>query len=574
MKTSRSVPIVCAILILASLLAAGIAPLESRAITLILSDNGQPWDIRDSSGPAGVDDGSVAEGGQEAFNGFGSLRVRVLDQDDNAIVDEELLCGFGLTHDEGRRWFTTTPVEVGTGSCGDTQTEAEATSQTHQSSQNQRRSASVVPADSSPSGVFVSRALFAPFDKDYLRYIDTFTNNSGATRKVVVAWGGDLGSDDCTLQARSSSGDRLIDFSDRWGVTIENCAMNPDGPATDAVVGYAFRGPTDVSFFNTGSFVSNPFTTQWGGDGDDAVAFVFQMTMAPDQSLSLAYFLFRGLEEETTGPFGQNPTTGEQIAVAKAALATLLTNPDFGDLAPTERAGIVNWPPGTDLTISKTLVTSGPYVVGHSLAYNITVTNAGPSAAPNVSITDPIPASTGFQSLTSPAGWSASTPAVGSAGAVTMTKPSVGVGESASFTLVVKLASTGSLNNTAAVSSSDPDTNPGNNTSTAFASGAIFDFCVQSSFGVLDFNLSGAYQFVSCSKGVNLSGTGVVTTSFCKVELKDNNPRRAPGRTVAALVNTCTSRGDATIKITSTGQTFTLVDTNITNNTCSCNENR
>jgi hypothetical protein len=37
--------------------------------------------------------------------------------------------------------------------------------------------------------VAVGRSLFAPAGYDYLRYVDRFTNTSGAVRKVLVAWG-------------------------------------------------------------------------------------------------------------------------------------------------------------------------------------------------------------------------------------------------------------------------------------------------------------------------------------------------------------------------------------------------
>jgi hypothetical protein len=45
-------------------------------VTTVPSANGQPWDIEDVTG---TDDGSVADGGENAFDGFGGLRIRVLD---------------------------------------------------------------------------------------------------------------------------------------------------------------------------------------------------------------------------------------------------------------------------------------------------------------------------------------------------------------------------------------------------------------------------------------------------------------------------------------------------------------
>jgi hypothetical protein len=49
------------------------------AVTTVASANGQPWDIEDLGSD---DDGSVEDGGQDAFDGFGGLRIQVLDATD------------------------------------------------------------------------------------------------------------------------------------------------------------------------------------------------------------------------------------------------------------------------------------------------------------------------------------------------------------------------------------------------------------------------------------------------------------------------------------------------------------
>jgi uncharacterized repeat protein (TIGR01451 family) len=123
-----------------------------------------------------------------------------------------------------------------------------------------------------------------------------------------------------------------------------------------------------------------------------------------------------------------------------------------------------------DLSISKS-DSPDPVVAGTNLTYSITVNNNGTDRAVDVSMNDTLPAGTTFVSFSSPAGWSSTTPAVGATGAVTATKTFMDNGDSAAFTLVVRVSSAVAegtlLSNTAAVSSpvTDPDTN--NNSATA-----------------------------------------------------------------------------------------------------------
>lgn len=107
---------------------------------------------------------------------------------------------------------------------------------------------------------------------------------------------------------------------------------------------------------------------------------------------------------------------------------------------------------------------------------------------------------------------------------------------------------------------------------------ADFDRCVQddATGALLRFNSeSGAYEFRDCRKGILLTGVGVVTKSvnndFCKVTLSDSGPdAKRPDRNVQALVNTCTGRGDASVSIFSSGQSFSIGDSNVADNTCIC----
>lgn len=124
---------------------------------------------------------------------------------------------------------------------------------------------------------------------------------------------------------------------------------------------------------------------------------------------------------------------------------------------------------GADLSIVKnTGTTTAP--AGSTLSYTIAITNAGPLAAANVSMTDVLPASLQFVSIASPAGWTCTTPAVNTNGTITCTAPTLANGATANFTLTVRVApnaTSGTVTNSASVTSSTPDPDDGDTTDPA-----------------------------------------------------------------------------------------------------------
>lgn len=107
---------------------------------------------------------------------------------------------------------------------------------------------------------------------------------------------------------------------------------------------------------------------------------------------------------------------------------------------------------------------------GSNIFYGISAGNSGPDPAVSVTLSDPLPANTTFVELQGPAGWTCTTPAVGTTGTVTCTISSLGSGASTSLQLAVNVnASTpgGSIiSNTATITSTTTDPNPGNNADT------------------------------------------------------------------------------------------------------------
>lgn len=113
-----------------------------------------------------------------------------------------------------------------------------------------------------------------------------------------------------------------------------------------------------------------------------------------------------------------------------------------------------------------------PVTAGNNITYTIGFMNNGPNAALTATISDPLPAGTTLVSVTTPGGWmrTDSVP-VGGTGTIAFSKASVANAESATITLVVKVAANVAagtmISNTATAASATTDPTPGNNSATA-----------------------------------------------------------------------------------------------------------
>ncbi|WP_299881435.1 hypothetical protein [uncultured Cocleimonas sp.] len=91
-------------------------------------------------------------------------------------------------------------------------------------------------------------------------------------------------------------------------------------------------------------------------------------------------------------------------------------------------------PQSADLSVTKTLVTSGPYTSGQTVNYTITVSNAGPDTATNVVVTD-LPTNLIITSATGPSSSCAISPTSGLTTSVDCTIASLLNGDSETITL-------------------------------------------------------------------------------------------------------------------------------------------
>jgi hypothetical protein len=115
-----------------------LATTAPRAVTRLASADGQFWDIQDTS-IWSQDSGGIATGGRaNPFNGFGYLKLEVRVANGVALAGNRYIRGFGLVHDGAERFDSIAPIFE--------------------------------------SGIVVDRAIYAPKDTNYLRYVDSFTN--------------------------------------------------------------------------------------------------------------------------------------------------------------------------------------------------------------------------------------------------------------------------------------------------------------------------------------------------------------------------------------------------------------
>jgi len=105
-----------------------------------------------------------------------------------------------------------------------------------------------------------------------------------------------------------------------------------------------------------------------------------------------------------------------------------------------------------DVSIVKTLTTAGPFISGQSITYTLFVANAGPATATNVQVTD-TPTNLTITNVTG-----------GGCAALPCTIPSIASGANATITVTATITAPGAFDNTATVSATEPDPNPGNNT--------------------------------------------------------------------------------------------------------------
>lgn len=98
--------------------------------------------------------------------------------------------------------------------------------------------------------------------------------------------------------------------------------------------------------------------------------------------------------------------------------------------------------------------------------------------------------------------------------------------------------------------------------------GPVFDLCLQdeSNGNLLQLNTTtGDYRFTNC-QGSTIGGPGTITKRGCLITLEVNGPDRR----ILARIDTCNKSGTATVQVFSPTRTFSILDRNTSNNSCTC----
>ncbi len=290
----------------------------AQAATIQLA-NGGNWDVNDVEQTTFTpkDTGSIVDGFRDAYDRWGHLHLRVMDTSNNIIGTSGILNGFALTHDGNRSWNTLTPVVS--------------------------------------NEISVNRTLFAPSGTNYMRYLDSFTNTASTALRVIVAWGGDLGSDSRTTVVATSSGDLNLSTADQWGVIIDDDGRTggASGVPRDPPVGFV-RGTSNLIGLGSQDTNDNenPFDRPWPGTyplvspGEDDLNFLYQFDLNPGETGRLVNFLSHGLSEVFDQQDGSPPPAqGTQIPSVIATVAALFAAPDFSGISAGDMATVKNWAP-------------------------------------------------------------------------------------------------------------------------------------------------------------------------------------------------------------------------------------
>lgn len=308
------------------------AAVAAGAVTRLPSSDGQFWDIQDTSTWAQDSGGIATGGGANPFNGFGYLKLQVR-AGTATLATNRYLHGFGLAHDGAERLDSITPLVE--------------------------------------SGIVVDRAIFAPKDTNYLRYVDSYTNVSAEPRSVRVAWGGAAAAfeDGGRLTvATSSNGDRTIDLSDTFVTVMQNAKGVSDprrGPSGHGPSAHVLGTRTAGLLTRIGDMYGDPFTTAWPGADPSHLAYVYTLNIPAGRTVSLMTFVVKGLSEtydprggfpipildglvapKNQAPLAQGaviPAAGSEIARVTDVARRLVSDPDVRGLTARQRSRIANW---------------------------------------------------------------------------------------------------------------------------------------------------------------------------------------------------------------------------------------
>jgi uncharacterized repeat protein (TIGR01451 family) len=334
----------------------------------------------------------------------------------------------------------------------------------------------------------------------------SFTQTSGPTFTCTAPSPGAGGTVTCaitTLPAGSSASfDLVVNVSAGTRGIVSDTASgsasttDPDTTNNSATASTPVRSTADLAISNSDS----PDPVSAGGDitytltvtnnGPDPVPNATITDDVPDGTTFVSTSSPAGgsCAEPDPGGGGTVECSVPPLASGNSVMFTITVavqqdrSADISDTASVASPSNTDATPGNDSSTATTTVSTSadlsvsnsdspdPVNAGALVTYAITLQNAGPSAAVGVTLADTIPANATFSSVDSPAGFSCTTPAVGSAGTVSCSPTAPLPSGTYDFKLAVRVdpstASGTVLSDTATVSSSTTDPNPGDESAT------------------------------------------------------------------------------------------------------------
>jgi hypothetical protein len=124
----------------------------------------------------------------------------------------------------------------------------------------------------------VQRKVFVPATDEFARWVNIFTNTSGATVTFTVITSNNLGSDADTTIAGTSDGDTAAEATDHWVSTFEAFS---GGTSFDPRLGHVLQGP--------GAPV--PLSGLTFADGNGNPYWSYALTLRPGETRSLVNFV-------------------------------------------------------------------------------------------------------------------------------------------------------------------------------------------------------------------------------------------------------------------------------------------
>jgi MYXO-CTERM domain-containing protein len=160
------------------------------------------------------------------------------------------------------------------------------------------------------------RTIYVPDDDTFARSVMFVTNNGTKDYSTLVGLSGNLGSDSSTVVIADSSGDKSIDLSDDWAVSMQGFYA---GTSSDPRIGHLWQN-------GVGDVVADEITLS---DSIDTFHWRFSMTIAPGETIAILTFV-----------------TGQpNIAAAQLQMETLIGLPDAALACMTEDeiASVINF---------------------------------------------------------------------------------------------------------------------------------------------------------------------------------------------------------------------------------------